>query len=51
MSAAGSLGGESQEQAVSAAMEKIAKAVATSLKPGAPEAKPAGGKAPKGRKK
>ena len=50
LQAAGSLGGESQENAVSSAMEKIAKAVATSFKPGPPEKKPAA-KPAKGKKK
>ena len=50
LNAAGSLGGESQESAVTSAMEKIAKAVATSLRPEAP--KSTGGKPPaKGKKK
>lgn len=48
--AAGSLGGENQENAVSSAMEKIAKAVAISFKPGAPGKKPAA-KPAKGKKK
>jgi len=44
LQAAGSLGGDSQEKAVSAAMEKIAKSVASTLQPAAPANAPSKGK-------
>ncbi|MEP7362823.1 MAG: hypothetical protein ABI972_06175 [Acidobacteriota bacterium] len=51
LQAAGSLGGESQENAVSSALEKVSKAVAISLHPSTPDAKAATGKPAKGKKK
>jgi len=51
MNVAGNVGGASQEDAVGSAMEKIAKSVATSLKPGQTAAAAAPAKAAKGKKK